>query len=304
MARINIEDSIYRDDRFHKLSAGVGKYKAIGLLVVAWDMAHRFFLKHPENLIPLKEWCGQPELEILEAYKLAERRETGIYVKGSAEQCSYLLERQKAGMAGGLARNGGKRREENEKKKRIKASNQVNLAIKRGDLTRPDVCEMCGEFGKIEGHHENYDKPLDVTWLCRDCHSRNHSSFSEAKEAKEAKEPSSSSSPPSKLKKESVSCPTVPTRLEKIFEGFPKRLGDRKKFKAIEYLKKLSEDQITLVEKSVKNYASWMTSNAPSDKRMIPMMVSWLNSRSWEEWIDPVAANPLTTPKKLNLEDL
>jgi hypothetical protein len=102
MARINIEDSIYRDERFHRLSAFEGKYKALGLCVAAWDLAHNWYLKHPDGLIPFSEWATQPELALLEKYGLAERLENGIYVKGSKTQCEYLSKRSLAGKKGGL----------------------------------------------------------------------------------------------------------------------------------------------------------------------------------------------------------
>lgn len=102
MARINIEDKIYRDERFHRLSAFEGKYKALGLCVTAWDLAHRWYLKHPEHLIPLGEWDASEELGLLEKYGLAERRENGIYVKGSKDECDYLTKRSDAGRKGGL----------------------------------------------------------------------------------------------------------------------------------------------------------------------------------------------------------
>ena len=102
MARINIEDSIYRDERFHRLSAFEGKYKALGLCVAAWDLAHNWYLKHPDGLIPFSEWATQPELTLLEKYGLAERLENGVYVKGSKTQCEYLSKRSQAGKKGGL----------------------------------------------------------------------------------------------------------------------------------------------------------------------------------------------------------
>ena len=105
MARINIEDSIYKDERFHRLSAFEGKYKAIGLLVAAWDLAHTWYLKHPENLVPFAEWRAQSELELLEKYGLAEAKENGIYVKGSQNACSYLKARSEAGKRGALKTN-------------------------------------------------------------------------------------------------------------------------------------------------------------------------------------------------------
>jgi len=67
-----------------------------------------------------------------------------------------------------------------------KASRMVTSAIKKGELARPEVCELCGSkpgytvnhsFGLkvplIVGHHWNgYDDPLNVWWICNRC---NHS---------------------------------------------------------------------------------------------------------------------------------
>jgi len=48
-------------------------------------------------------------------------------------------------------------------------------AIKSGKLVRPDRCEDCGKKAdRIEGHHEDYDKPLQVAWLCPLCHGKRH----------------------------------------------------------------------------------------------------------------------------------
>lgn len=103
MARINIEDSIYRDERFHRLSVlEGGKAKALGLCVIAWDLAHRWFLKHPEGLVPIHAWESEADLYLLEKYNLAERRENGIYVKGTKDKCEYLTERRENGKKGGL----------------------------------------------------------------------------------------------------------------------------------------------------------------------------------------------------------
>jgi len=51
-----------------------------------------------------------------------------------------------------------------------RASRQVQLAIMRGDLVRPDICSQCGQRRKIDAAHADYSRPLDVTWLCRPCH--------------------------------------------------------------------------------------------------------------------------------------
>jgi len=54
------------------------------------------------------------------------------------------------------------------------ALNLVYKAIKRGILIRPDNCSnpKCDNTENIEGHHEDYSKPLEVIWLCNKCHNR------------------------------------------------------------------------------------------------------------------------------------
>src|SRR5688500_17232873 len=50
------------------------------------------------------------------------------------------------------------------------ATNRLNAAIRRGEMVRPDMCQQCGQAGKIEASHSDYSKPLQVDWLCQPCH--------------------------------------------------------------------------------------------------------------------------------------
>lgn len=54
---------------------------------------------------------------------------------------------------------------------REKAKKLVRTAVLKGKLIKPDKCSKCGNKGKVEAHHENYSKPLEVVWLCKKCHS-------------------------------------------------------------------------------------------------------------------------------------
>lgn len=57
---------------------------------------------------------------------------------------------------------------------KYKAQNAVSNAVRDGRLEKPDRCSSCGIRGRLHGHHDDYSKPLDVTWLCVPCHKERH----------------------------------------------------------------------------------------------------------------------------------
>jgi hypothetical protein len=67
-----------------------------------------------------------------------------------------------------------------EDKRRCAAHNAVARAIKSGSLVR-NKCIRCSE-PKTVAHHEDYDKPLDVMWLCQPCHKTRHKELLNGKE--------------------------------------------------------------------------------------------------------------------------
>lgn len=112
----------------------------------------------------MKEWWGKLSADEKRA-KIAQRdpeRVTEEYRK-----------RQRRRMRGGNA-------EEHRYKNRARRA--VTTAIQRGELVRPSTCEDCGGPGReykdgragIHAHHDDYDKPLDVRWLCGNCHDAVH----------------------------------------------------------------------------------------------------------------------------------
>lgn len=62
-----------------------------------------------------------------------------------------------------------------------RAHDLVEKAVLRGRLTRAANCETCGHSGcftdgrtAIQAHHDDYNKPLSVRWLCQRCHHEWH----------------------------------------------------------------------------------------------------------------------------------
>ena len=54
------------------------------------------------------------------------------------------------------------------------ARRYVDMALLFGDLVRPEKCSQCLIECKPDAHHEDYEKPLQVEWLCRVCHGKRH----------------------------------------------------------------------------------------------------------------------------------
>lgn len=95
MARINIEDSLFKDSRWVNLLLKTGcRFKAMGLLANAWILAQEHWLKYGN--IPKKAWPN--ELNILIEVELASITPDGnIYVKGSKRAFSWLIQKSQAG---------------------------------------------------------------------------------------------------------------------------------------------------------------------------------------------------------------
>lgn len=56
--------------------------------------------------------------------------------------------------------------------RRSLAHTSVAKAIRNGSLVRQPCCRC--DAAKSVAHHEDYDKPLEVMWLCQPCHKQRH----------------------------------------------------------------------------------------------------------------------------------
>jgi hypothetical protein len=78
-----------------------------------------------------------------------------------------------------------------ENKLKATAHRKVAYAIKTGVLIR-QPCERCGathDTSDIVAHHEDYNKPLDVVWLCEAHHKERHTELARMEKEKAAQEP-------------------------------------------------------------------------------------------------------------------
>jgi len=51
-----------------------------------------------------------------------------------------------------------------EQRKKANARSYLNTCLRRGYITK-NPCIICGSC-EVHGHHEDYNKPLQVIWLC------------------------------------------------------------------------------------------------------------------------------------------
>lgn len=101
MARINIEDSLWADQRFIQLCIKTGDMaKAVGAVLLAFKLAQRFWVPDQRN-IPSVQFRSTPLASDLIEVGLAEYfdNEQFVYVKGTKEQFGWLIQRSQAGKA-------------------------------------------------------------------------------------------------------------------------------------------------------------------------------------------------------------
>jgi len=109
-----------------------------------------------ENPDKVREWNRQYRERHPEEIRESRRKSQRKYGRNNKE---LLTERKREW------------RKENRDKNR--ARELLQYAIRKGMIIRPEICSECGKKKKwIDGHHEDYSKPLEVDWLCRRCHKK------------------------------------------------------------------------------------------------------------------------------------
>ena len=57
--------------------------------------------------------------------------------------------------------------------RRNKAIEVVREAMRIGKIIKPSICSKCSkeiDSLNLHAYHDDYDKPLEVIWLCIGCH--------------------------------------------------------------------------------------------------------------------------------------
>ena len=99
--------------------------------------------------------------------------------RGGGKFCSRRCQRAYQAKANAEAMRGSLTQAEMNARSRAKtprevilAQRAVDTAIRNGSLQR-GTCEVCGAE-RVDAHHDDYSKPLDVRWLCRRHHLQLH----------------------------------------------------------------------------------------------------------------------------------
>ena len=51
---------------------------------------------------------------------------------------------------------------------------KIAYEAKKCGLIKIQPCEVCGTTERLEMHHDDYAKPMDVRWLCKEHHKKYH----------------------------------------------------------------------------------------------------------------------------------
>ena len=102
MSRLNIDDSLIGDERFVFVCNKIGRYQAMGQFVFLAKLAQKYWLK--TQLIPWDIFALGGFSEFFFEAGLLEKRDEGIYLKGSEDYFAWLIAQRENGKKGGRPR--------------------------------------------------------------------------------------------------------------------------------------------------------------------------------------------------------
>lgn len=144
MARINIEDCWWTDPRRSLLIKNIGSEElADGAIIKAWRLAQEFWKKN-KGLVPKDLFETLPNFEKIVESKLADVRESFVYVRGSSAYLDWVREKREQ------ASDAGKKSAESRKKKNGTAQPLGGKQSKTAKKSSNESNENRTEFNGIE----------------------------------------------------------------------------------------------------------------------------------------------------------
>ncbi len=166
MPRINIEESLWSDDRYQNLTALTGNRAiAAGAIILAFVTAQKYWIpnKHP---IPKKEWDRLSLSKELVDVGMAEIMEDGVYVKGSKDQFNWWFKKQESGRIGGLAKASNAKHISSDVKQNVPSSSSSSSSSRTITTNvRKEERKQVGrvlEPGEVERFTENLRTSLEI----------------------------------------------------------------------------------------------------------------------------------------------
>lgn len=77
-----------------------------------------------------------------------------------------------------------KQKTKSEHPEKPRANKLIANALRSGRIIAPTSCSICLRVCKLHAHHDDYEKPYDVRWLCATCHARVHAKLTETQVSK------------------------------------------------------------------------------------------------------------------------
>lgn len=72
---------------------------------------------------------------------------------------------------------------------KVLAHSAVKDHVDRGNIIKPSKCPICNSSDhRIEAHHSDYSKPLEIVWMCQICHLAIHQRINEEKRLSDHRE--------------------------------------------------------------------------------------------------------------------
>ena len=162
-------DKIYREKNKVRLAAAKKawckkNYEALRVKRLARDAQHK------EEIVAASKLYYDTHQAEIKAY-----REKNRDIIAEKKRMYDVVYRQTG--RGKEVRSRGQKKSYRINTKRHKARNKLNDKIRLCKIV-PKPCEVCGIEKNIHAHHDDYDKPLEVRWLCALHHRELHREIS------------------------------------------------------------------------------------------------------------------------------
>lgn len=129
------------------------------------------FYKHPNMADGHLNKCK----ECARKYSIKNRNDKIDYYREYDKKRMYAPQRIKAREEYAKSEAGKKVRYKTTKKYRTKHPERAKIYRDcEKTLNNPHICSQCGGDIMVEAHHDNYNEPFKVRWLCRLCHRQWH----------------------------------------------------------------------------------------------------------------------------------